>query len=215
MASTITPTTNTSNQEPSRLNADLTPLRISEIVLKTSQFDRLRQWYQTVFGIKPFYERTPPSDAASNYKGGKFVRATDMRLSFMRLHLQYPYTQVLAIFEVPDLERRLPGEPGLHHMQFRHPNLGELITRYERLLDIGFKPVRTANHGPGTSFYYADPDGNSVELSGPNFETEADYLAYFSSESYKNNPSGIEIDVAEYVRRFRTGTPLAELVRIP
>lgn len=203
-----------SKDDPTALNQDLAPLRISEIVLKTSQFDTLRHWYQTVFGIKPFYERTPPKSAASAYAGGQYVRASDMRLSFMRLHMDFPYTQVLALFEVPDLARGASGEPGLHHMQFRHPTMAELVTRYERLLAIDVKPVRTANHGPGTSFYYADPDGNSVELSASNFTTEEDYLGYFKSDSYRNNPSGIEIDVADYVRRFRSGISLAELVRI-
>lgn len=202
------------NDDPTLLNRDLAPLRISEIVLKTSHFDTLRQWYQTVFGIKPFYERTPPKSAVSTYAGGQYVRASDMRLSFMRLHMDFPYTQVLALFEVPSLKRRAPGEPGLHHMQFRHPSMAELVTRYERLLAIDIKPVRTANHGPGTSFYYMDPDGNSVELSASNFTTEADYLGYFKSEAYRNNPSGIEIDVTDYVSRFRSGIPLAQLVRI-
>ena len=54
--------------------------------------------------------------------------------------------------------------PGLDHVQFRHASLGALLDRYEILRDLGIKPHRTMNHGPSTSFYYRDPDGNGVEL---------------------------------------------------
>ncbi len=199
--------------EPAKapLTADLDRLRISEIVLKTSQFDAMRQWYVDVLGMEPFYERRPEKAGGAD---GKYLRASDVALCFFRLHLDYPYAQVLAIFEVPDLDADPAAGPGLHHMQLRHASLEGLFDRYDRLKSAGFQPHRTANHGPGTSFYYFDPDGNNVELSGSNFETEAEYLAYFASDSYKQNPSGIEIDADEYVGRFRNGTPKAELVKI-
>ncbi len=192
------------------LNADLTPVRISEIVLKTSRFEELKLWYQGVLGVAPFYEHNP----AAGTSGGQ-ERATDIRLCFIRLHLDHPYAQMLAIFEIPGTRDAPGSDPGLHHMQFRNASMQELFTRYERLKALGILPHRTANHGPGTSFYYRDPDQNVVELSANNFATVEEYKAYFTSESYKRNPSGIEIDADDYVARFRSGTPLAELVRIP
>ncbi len=186
-------------------------LRFSEVVLKTSNFDAVRNWYVAVFGIQPFYERKPELVGGIE---GKFLRASDVRLCFIRLHMDYPYTQVLAIFEVPDLVSKGSTDAGLHHMQLRHSNLDALFARYERLKLAGILAHRTANHGPGTSFYYFDPDGNNVELSGPNFRTEQEYLAYFDSDAYKRNPSGIEIDADAYIARFKNGTTLSELVRI-
>jgi hypothetical protein len=123
---------------------------------------------------------------------------------------------VLGIFEVPavnGLADNQKGEPGMHHMQLRHAGLDHLFSRYEALRALGITPMRSFNHGPGTSFYYRDPDGNTVELSSANFVSESDYLAYFRSESYAKNISGIEIDPAAYVARFRAGTPQDELVR--
>jgi hypothetical protein len=99
-------------------------------------------------------------------------------------------------------------------MQLRHATLGDMFTRYERLKAVGITPHRSMNHGPGTSFYYRDPDGNTVELSGPNFERERDYLAYFESEAFRKNIAGIPVDPDEFVGRFRRGEPLGELVRI-
>lgn len=186
-------------------------VRISEIVLKTSQFPVLRSWYVDVLGLEPFYENSPDKTGG---KDGKFLRASDVRLCFFRLHLDFPYTQVLAIFEVPNLVGGGRTEAGLHHMQFRNSSLDQLFARYDLLKSAGILPHRAANHGPGTSFYYFDPDGNNVEFSGANFDSEVEYLAYFASDTYRRNPSGIEIDAEAYIARYRAGMPKAELVRI-
>jgi catechol 2,3-dioxygenase-like lactoylglutathione lyase family enzyme len=189
------------------------PLRFSEVVLRTLHFERLREWYRTFLGVDPYFERTPtPEDLAAAIPG--LSRAADLRLCFFRVHLDYPYTQVLGIFQVPDLADAPSTGPGMHHMQLRHASLGDLFDRYERLKAAGIVPHRTANHGPGTSFYYHDPDGNMVELSAANFDTETEYLAYLASDAYRANPSGLEIDADEYVARYRRGVPQAELVRI-
>lgn len=193
------------------LTNGLEALRISEIVLKTSQFQEIRNWYVDALGVEPFYENKPETVGG---KDGEFLRASDVRLCFIRIHMDYPYTQTLAIFEVPNLERTTPENPGLHHMQFRHSDLAALINRYDRFTAAGWKPHRTANHGPSTSFYYFDPDGNNVEFSGPNYPTEEEYVAFMSSDAYRNNPSGIEIDVEDFVDRFKSGVPQSELVRI-
>jgi catechol 2,3-dioxygenase-like lactoylglutathione lyase family enzyme len=173
---------------------DLPPVRLSEIVLRTARYAEMTAWYQAVIGIDPFLDTG--------------------RVCFRRLHTDYPYTQVLAIFHRPEVSDRPPAVNGLDHIQLRHGSLDELITRYERLREVGIRPGRSMNHGPGTSLYYADPDGNTVELSGPNFDDEATYLAYFDSEAFRANISGIAIDPDEYAARFRGGVPQADLVRI-
>ena len=197
-----------------QLNLDLAPMRISEIVLKTSRYDLLRAWYQGVLGVKPFYEFVPKPVAAGLHQAEQ-ERASQFRLSFFRLHYEHPYAQMLALFDIDGLRDGPTGDPGMHHMQLRNVDMNELFTRYERLKAVGYKPHRTANHGPGTSFYYRDPDGNVVELSANNFSTSEEYMAYFSSDSYRVNPSGIDIDADAYVARYRSGVPLEELVRIP
>ena len=178
------------------LNAtrDLPPVRLSEIVLRTARFARMNDWYQTVLGVDPYL--------------------LNERFSFRRLHTDYPYTQVLAIFNRPELRDREDKAAGLDHIQLRHASLGAMFDRYERLRAIGIAPDRSMNHGPGTSFYYRDPDGNAVELSGPNFDTEEEYLAYFDSEAYRKNISGIAVDPDAFVARYRSGVSQAELVRV-
>jgi catechol 2,3-dioxygenase-like lactoylglutathione lyase family enzyme len=182
---------------------------LSETVLKTSRFEVLLPWYQRMIGIEPFYLRRGEPDEPS-WSGAHAI-------AFFRLHVDYPYTQVFGLFEVPAVGKHAEptrGDPGLHHMQMRFGALGDLFDRYDQLKAAGTRPVRSFNHGPGTSFYYEDPDGNTVELSCVNFVKEADYLAYFATTAYRKNISGIAIDPDEYIARFRNGTPQEELVRL-
>jgi catechol 2,3-dioxygenase-like lactoylglutathione lyase family enzyme len=185
-----------------------TPPQFSEVIFKTSRFGEMKEWYETLTDVKAFFVR---NDAK------KATWAGALNIAFIRIFSDHPYTQVLGIFEVPAVAGRADnqkGEPGMHHMQLRHASLDHLFSRYEALRATGITPMRSFNHGPGTSFYYHDPDGNTVELSAVNFVNETDYLAYFRSASYAKNISGIEIDPAAYVARFRAGTPQEALVNI-
>ncbi len=184
-----------------------TPPQFSEVIFKTSRFAAMKDWHETVTDVKAFFVR---NDATKPTWAGAY------NIAFIRIFSDHPYTQVLGIFEVPAITGvadNQQGAPGMHHMQLRHAGLDHLFSRYDALRATGITPMRSFNHGPGTSFYYHDPDGNTVELSAANYVSEDDYLAYFRSESYAKNISGIEIDPAEYVARFRSGTPQAELVR--
>lgn len=185
------------------------PPQFSEVVLKTSRFTELKDWYENLVQLKAFFLRTEVKQAS--WTGA-------YNIAFIRLYHAHPYTQVLGIFEIPAVSGHadgLKGEPGLHHMQLRHTGLEHLFSRYEALRAQGIVPESAYNHGPGTSFYYRDPDRNLVELSSVNYVKEEDYLAYFRSESYRRNVSGIEINPGEYVTRYRSGTSQEDLIRIP
>jgi catechol 2,3-dioxygenase-like lactoylglutathione lyase family enzyme len=172
---------------------DLPPPRLSEIVLRTARYQELKDWYQAVLGVDPYLDND--------------------KYCFRRLHLDYPYSQVLAIFHAPDVADA-EGVAGLDHIQLRHATLGDMLDRYDRLKAVGIVPEVTMNHGPGTSFYYRDPDGNKVELSGPNFDDEQDYLDYLESDTFQANISGIPVDPDEFLAQYRRGLPQADLVRI-
>jgi catechol-2,3-dioxygenase len=194
------------------LNLDLTPMRMSEIVLKTSRFEELKAFYQGVLGVAPFYEHKP--ETPSVFEPGRQERASEIRLCFIRTHMEHPYTQVLGIFEIPGTSDTVTTDPGLHHMQFRNATMDDLFTRYKRLKSVGVLPHRTANHGPSTSFYYRDPDRNIIEISANNFPTLEGYTAFFSSPGFLANPSGLEIDADEFIAKYDNGMSLADLVRI-
>ena len=116
---------------------------------------------------------------------------------------------------MPGLRQPDGTVPGLQHFQMRFSAIGDLFDRYEALALHGIVPARSANHGPGTSFYYRDPDNNHLELSASNYLTEPEVMAFYQSEAFRRNPAGIDVDPAEYVGRYRKGVSLEELRRIP
>ncbi|MEQ8348782.1 MAG: VOC family protein [Sneathiellaceae bacterium] len=195
------------------LTLDIPAPRISEIVLRTSSYDVLKTWYQAVLGVVPFFEHIPEGWQSRPQTADNRLDP-NIRLCFLRVHNAFPYSQVVALFDVAGLERSDQAS-GLHHMQFRHASLPVLFDRFERLRGAGIRPDTCFNHGPATSFYYADPDGNLVELSASNFDSEAAFLGYFATPAFQKNPAGIRIDPDDYLARHRGGEAQADLVRIP
>ena len=76
----------------------------------------------------------------------------------------------------------------------------------------GIEPHWCINHGPTTSLYYRDPDGNQIELQIDNFTTQADLDAFFSSGAFAENPIGVEFDPEALLARFERGDPVEELI---
>jgi catechol-2,3-dioxygenase len=106
-----------------------------------------------------------------------------------------------------------PTHPGLEHLAFTYADIDALIATYERLRDEGVTPYWTVNHGPTTSCYYRDPDGNQVELQIDNFPDSASLHAWFRSGAFERNPIGVDIDFEKLIARRRDGEPLEALLR--
>ena len=194
--------------------AECSRFKISETILKTGQLDAMKPWYKTVLGVSPFFEHAPPEGSRLGDFGGQ-TRASDLRMCFFRLSAAYPYTQVIGLFEEPGISTAAAkGSPGLHHMQLMSEDLAELVAKYDSLAEVGLRPHRSANHGPFTSFYYRDPDGNNVELTTQNFPTLEAMSEFMRSPGFKANPSGVELDPEAFVGRFKSGVSVEELVRI-
>ena len=179
---------------------------ISEIVLKTSRFDEMKDWYTVTLDMEPFFIRERPKETSWT---------KSQQIAFFKLYGVYPYAQMLGVFEVDGTKNQANEDPGLHHFQLAHGNFDELFMRYDRLKEQGVMPIQKWNHGVMTSFYDEDPDGNQAEMTCMNFAKEEDFRAYFETDAYKNNISGIPIDPDEYIGRYRAGTSQEELVKIP
>ncbi|TWB87813.1 catechol 2,3-dioxygenase-like lactoylglutathione lyase family enzyme [Bradyrhizobium macuxiense] len=189
---------------------------ISEVVLQTARFDEMKTWYEAVLG-RPFNFETAPKDPTKAKRpdlGDKQVRASDIRACFMKLDPSFPYGGTFALFELPWLDRAPGTDPGLNHMQFKNADLDTLIKRLELLRDGGIHPQRSANHGPGLSFYFKDPDKNVVEFCINNFASLEETLKFTQSERFRNNPSGLELDRDEFIARYRSGVPQDQLLAI-
>lgn len=194
--------------------SDCSRFKISETILKTGQMAAMKPWYKTVLGVDPFFEHLPDRGAKPGDFGGQ-TRASDLHMCFFRLSAAYPYTQVIGLFEEPGTSTvAAKGVAGLHHMQLMAEDLPELIAKYDALDQAGMRPHRSANHGPFTSFYYRDPDGNNVELTTQNFPTFEAMNEFMRSPGFKANPSGVELDPQAFVGRFKAGASVEELIRI-
>ena len=91
----------------------------------------------------------------------------------------------------PDKDNRT----GMHHSAFEYGSFGELNSSYLRLKEAGITPALCLDHGMTLSYYYADPDGNNVELQVDCFgdwQRSREWMR--TSEELKANPIGQFVD---------------------
>ena len=170
----------------------VSPTRLAHVVMRTSQFDALVNWYQTVLGARVVF--------------------IDGSLAFLAYDEEH---HRIAVIHVPGLKRQPDGTAGVHHIAFTYASLKELISTYERLEESGIRPAWCVNHGPTTSMYYADPDGNQVELQVDNYASVEEAGEFFYSPAFATNPIGVDFKPAELARRFRAGEDEAAMKRRP
>ncbi|ORX96466.1 Glyoxalase/Bleomycin resistance protein/Dihydroxybiphenyl dioxygenase [Clohesyomyces aquaticus] len=97
------------------------------------------------------------------------VHATPV-LTFLRYDEEH---HRIAIVQTPDTVDK-PKEPqysGLDHLAFTYPTLTALAQQYAHLKSLPqpILPIWSVNHGPTTSLYYRDPDGNKIEMQVDKF----------------------------------------------
>ena len=164
------------------------PAKFAHAVLATKQFQAMVDWYTTVLEAK-------------------VVHSNGM-LAFMTYDDEH---HRIAIAAVPGLVDKPRHSVGLDHLAYTYANLGDLVYTYERLKKAGILPVVTINHGPTTSMYYRDPDGNRVELQIDNFDTVEELQGFFQSDAMRKNPIGVTFIADELARDYHAGVPEAEL----
>ena len=84
---------------------------------------------------------------------------------------------------------------GMHHSAFEYGSFEDLNSSYLRLRDAGITPTLCLDHGMTFSYYYADPDGNNVELQVDCFgdwKKSTEWMR--TSEQFKANPIGQFVD---------------------
>ncbi len=167
------------------------PKKLAHVVFRTGRLSAMVEWYCTVLEAHVAF--------ANDFVA--FITYDDEhhRVAFANL----------GATEQPAADAR-----GLEHVAFTYESLGDLLDTYERLKGLGIAPYWTINHGPTTSLYFRDPDGNQVELQIDNCSlAEAD--AFVRSEAFAKNPIGVPFDAETLLARFRSGEPVAELTRYP
>jgi catechol-2,3-dioxygenase len=175
------------------------PTKLAHVVFQTNRIGPMRDWYRAVLGADVVYE----NDRLC------FVTYDDEhhRIAFLDFGPLTPRDPVDTELRVKATE-----QPGLHHVAFTFASMTELLDNYVRLKARDIRPFFCVNHGPTTSMYYRDPDGNRVELQIDNFPTAREGQDWLKTPAFDRNPIGVEYDPDELVRRLDAGVPVAELV---
>lgn len=106
----------------------------------------------------------------------------------------------LALIQTPDVVSKPEGiiHAGLDHLAFTYNTLPDLARVYMSLKTTAdgnaVLPIWCVNHGPTTSMYYRDPDGNKIELQVDNFESKDAADNFMTSEMFEANPIGTDFD---------------------
>jgi catechol 2,3-dioxygenase len=101
---------------------------------------------------------------------------------------------------------------GMHHSAFEYAGFDELMSTYLRLREEGITPAICLDHGMTFSYYYADPDGNNVELQVDNFGDWAKSTEWMrTSEEFKANPIGQFLDPEQVIVDHQAGMSHAEI----
>jgi catechol-2,3-dioxygenase len=195
------------------------PLKLAHIVLRTARLTKMRDWYVTVLNGRATIES--PGAVSITYDSEHhrvaLVEVKDLRafdtaaVTDARL---IPTSALTATDDDQDLTMfDLVQAPGLEHVAFTYPMLGDLLSNYVRLRDIGIRPRMCINHGPTLSLYYCDPDGNKVELQIDTMPMDqAEDFAF--SDRLMQNPIGVPFDPQKLVDRYWNGESVATLVQV-
>lgn len=165
------------------------PQKFAHVVYRTDDMARLRDWYLTVLEAHVAFENS-------------FI-------CFLTYDEEHHRVAIVA-----DRKFTRPARPrAVDHVAFTYADLRSLVDTHARLKEIGVDPYWTVNHGPTTSFYYRDPDGNGVELQVDNYATVDELHEFFRSDHFADNPIGIDVDVDDLRARLDAGEPVPTLLQ--
>lgn len=166
---------------------------LHHVTFKTTRLDEMIEWYGKVVGMVP------------NFRDSVAAWMTNDEANHR--------VALLCVPGIVDDPAHVP-HAGMHHSAFEFRSVDELLETYERLKGEGITPHAALDHGLTTSFYYADPDGNSVELQVDNFgDWQASSEWMRTAPEFKVNPIGVQIDPAQLTRAWKAGADAAELHR--
>ncbi|KAI8629881.1 Glyoxalase/Bleomycin resistance protein/Dihydroxybiphenyl dioxygenase [Xylariaceae sp. FL1651] len=168
----------------------LSPTHLAHIVIKTPRYESMVAFYKTVLGARSTFEN-----------------ANAAFLTYDHEHHR------IALINQPDLDKNISSRdrPGLHHVAFTFNSLRELTTAYSQRKALGILPVWCTNHGPTTSMYYEDPDGNRIETQVDNFDTSQEAIDYMTSGEFLKNGVGASFDPEDLIKKLDSGVPESEL----
>lgn len=166
----------------------LQPASLAHIVFRTQNLHRMTEFWMSFLGAEIVFE--------SDF------------IAFLRYDEEH---HRVAIIQDENAAPRPSCSTGLHHVAFSYSSLRGLLQAYRTRLQQGIKPTWSVNHGPTTSIYYKDPDGNAIETQVDNFATVAEANAFMMSPLFQQNPIGTDVDPDKMLSRLDAGVSEAAL----
>lgn len=166
------------------------PAGLAHVVLQTSQFKPIVAFYKAFLGAYASYENDV--------------------LCFITYDEEH---HRVAICHVPGTTPKAPRSAGLAHMAFSFETLDDLLLAYQQRKARGIVPFWCVNHGPTTSIYYQDPDGNQVETQVDNFASAQEATAFMMSPEFAENPIGADFVPEELIEKLANGEDQRTLVK--
>jgi catechol-2,3-dioxygenase len=165
--------------------------KFHHVNLKTTQLQEMIDFYGTLVGAEVVHQ----------FDGGAWLTndAANHRIAL----LAFP-----NFVEDPDKQTRT----GMHHSAFEYASFEELNSSYLRLKEQEITPALCLDHGMTLSYYYADPDGNHVELQVDCFGDWTKSTEWMrNSEEFKANPIGVFVDPEQIAADHHAGMSFAEI----
>lgn len=166
----------------------LSPVSLAHIVLRTARLQELTNFWTSFLGAT--------------------VTHKDDSIVFLRYDEEH---HRIALIAVPGTLPQDNKRAGLHHVAFSYSSLTDLIQSYKQRKALGIVPKWCVNHGPTTSIYYDDPEGNMIETQVDNFDTPEAAINFMSGPLFAENPVGTDFDPEELCKQVQSGVPESEL----
>ncbi|EXJ63293.1 uncharacterized protein A1O5_11614 [Cladophialophora psammophila CBS 110553] len=164
------------------------PSKLAHVVLRTNNFETMVEFYKDFLGAEVIYKND--------------------FLAFLTYDEEH---HRVAIAAFPGTKAKDAETCGLEHTAFAFDTLEDLLLAYRQRKQRGIEPLWPVNHGPTTSIYYRDPDGNMIETQTDNFESPDDATNFMRSKYYDENPIGTDFDPEEMIDRLKSGASEKEL----
>src|ERR1700738_5325210 len=158
------------------------PASLSHVVLRTGNYQKMVAFYKDFLGAD--------------------ITFMDQSLAFLRYDEEH---HRIAIIAVPGTGPKVPTSAGVEHIAFTFSSLSDLVLAYQQRKTKGISPSWCVNHGPTTSIYYSDPDGNRLETQVDNFDTVEEANDFMTGMYFAENPIGTDFEPEELMRRIVSG----------
>ena len=161
--------------------------------LKTIRMTEMIEWYGKVIGSRKQFQNEVMGFITNDDVPGRIALLSSPKLT-----------------DDPNRARHT----GMHHSAFEYACVDDLLESWVRMKAEEIEPHMALDHGFVLSFYYVDPDGNSVELQADwNGDCAVSCEFMESSAIFASNPVGRFVEPAKMVAARESGMSLEELHR--